>query len=129
MQFSFTQFDCNFLCFFKPTESICCHNGNNNIQDRYFANQIKLKVRKNIPFLGSYGPQKFLKPSFISSCVFQFKYTFSNVEALELHTIYQKVYINHGVYHGYHIPKNEVWMDKIKLIKNCIQIWKSRVRY
>ena len=27
-----------------------------------------------------------------------------------------------GVYHGYHILKQNVWIDKIKKIKNCIQI-------
>ena len=31
-----------------------------------------------------------------------------------------------GINHGYHIPEQEVWMDKIKKMKNCIQIWKSR---
>ena len=31
-----------------------------------------------------------------------------------------------GINHGYHIPEQEIWMDKIKKIKNCIQIWKSR---
>ena len=31
-----------------------------------------------------------------------------------------------GMNHGYHIPEQEIWMDKIKKIKNCIQIWKSR---
>ena len=31
-----------------------------------------------------------------------------------------------GINHGYHIPEQEIWMDKIKKMKNCIQIWKSR---
>ena len=31
-----------------------------------------------------------------------------------------------GINHGYHIPEQEVWMEKIKKMKNCIQIWKSR---
>ena len=31
-----------------------------------------------------------------------------------------------GINHGYHIPEHEVWMEKIKKMKNCIQIWKSR---
>ena len=32
----------------------------------------------------------------------------------------------HGINHGYHIPEQEIWMEKIKIMKNCIQIWKSR---
>ena len=31
-----------------------------------------------------------------------------------------------GISHGYHIPEQEVWMEKIKKMKNCIQVWKSR---
>lgn len=31
-----------------------------------------------------------------------------------------------GIYHGYQIKQQEVWLEKIKKIKNCIQIWKAR---
>ena len=31
-----------------------------------------------------------------------------------------------GINHGYHIPEQEVWMEKINKMKNCIQVWKSR---
>ena len=31
-----------------------------------------------------------------------------------------------GINHGYHIPEEEAWMEKIKKMKNCIQVWKSR---
>ena len=31
-----------------------------------------------------------------------------------------------GINHGYHIPEQEVWMEKIKKMKNCIQVSKSR---
>ena len=31
-----------------------------------------------------------------------------------------------GINHGNHIPEQEVWMDKIKKMKTCIQILKSR---
>ena len=31
-----------------------------------------------------------------------------------------------GINHGYEVDENEIWMEKINKIKNCIQIWKSR---
>ena len=31
-----------------------------------------------------------------------------------------------GVYHGYQINEQEIWMGKIAKIKNCFQVWKSR---
>ena len=31
-----------------------------------------------------------------------------------------------GINHGYDVDENEIWMEKINKIKNCIQIWKSR---
>lgn len=31
-----------------------------------------------------------------------------------------------GIMHGYEIDENELWMEKINKIKNCIQVWKNR---
>ena len=31
-----------------------------------------------------------------------------------------------GIMHGYETDENELWMEKINKIKNCIQVWKNR---
>ena len=31
-----------------------------------------------------------------------------------------------GIKHGYDIDENEILMEKVNKIKNCIQVWKTR---